>query len=208
MNYQTDPKRAQKAIREAKLRIVADCYKKGFSYSRIAEEIAVQLNLPKPPTKGSIHNYVQLLLADWRSTRLEDMDLALQLELERIDDSIRELWDAWEKSKQDQALTATKTKGQALLSSRENSANAPVKPTHVEKTNRTEINYGDPRYIAEIRMQLAERRKLLGLYSPEKSELTGAKGQPLVPPASKVDLSPLTPEEKASLLAIARKVKR
>ena len=32
---------------------------------------------------------------------------------------------------------------------------------------------GDPRYIAEIRQQLTERRKLLGLYAPEKKEITG-----------------------------------
>lgn len=32
---------------------------------------------------------------------------------------------------------------------------------------------GDPSYIAEIRKQLEERRKLLGLYAPEKKDING-----------------------------------
>lgn len=32
---------------------------------------------------------------------------------------------------------------------------------------------GNPAYMAEIRQQLVERRKLLGLYAPEKKELSG-----------------------------------
>ncbi len=31
----------------------------------------------------------------------------------------------------------------------------------------------DPRYITEIRQQLAERRKLLGMYAPEKKDISG-----------------------------------
>ena len=32
---------------------------------------------------------------------------------------------------------------------------------------------GDPSYIAEIGKQLEERRKLLGLYAPEKKDING-----------------------------------
>ena len=32
---------------------------------------------------------------------------------------------------------------------------------------------GDPSYIGEIRKQLEERRKLLGLYAPEKKDING-----------------------------------
>lgn len=39
----------------------------------------------------------------------------------------------------------------------------------------------DPRYMAEIRSHDVERRKLLGLYAPNKTELTGKDGEPLVP---------------------------
>lgn len=43
-------------------------------------------------------------------------------------------------------------------------------------------------YITEIRMQLAERRKLLGLYAPERREVSGPGGGP-------VPLAGLTTEE-------------
>lgn len=49
------------------------------------------------------------------------------------------------------------------------------------KHDKSKQTQGDPRYITEIRAQLMERRKLLGLYAPNKTELTGKDGEPLVP---------------------------
>ena len=53
----------------------------------------------------------------------------------------------------------------------------------VKRENLTEnvVGLGNPAYIAEIRQQLAERRKLLGLYAATKTEVTGKDGTPLVP---------------------------
>lgn len=42
-----------------------------------------------------------------------------------------------------------------------------------ERTETEVTRLGDPSYIAEIRQQLAERRKLLGLYAPEKKDISG-----------------------------------
>ena len=70
------------------------------------------------------------------------------------------------------------------------------------------LGVGNVAYIAEIRQQLVERRKLLGLYKPEKQELTGKDGQPLNPqPASAAIINPadLTEEELAVLYNIAKK---
>lgn len=39
--------------------------------------------------------------------------------------------------------------------------------------SKKKFGIGDPRYIAEIRQQLIERRKLLGLYAPERREVKG-----------------------------------
>ena len=39
--------------------------------------------------------------------------------------------------------------------------------------SKKKFGIGDPRYIAEIRQQLVERRKLLGLYAPERREVKG-----------------------------------
>ena len=43
----------------------------------------------------------------------------------------------------------------------------------IEEQRTNVIGLGNPSYIAEIRQQLAERRKLLGLYAPEKKDLSG-----------------------------------
>ena len=58
-----------------------------------------------------MYSDIQSLLEEWRENRIEDMDAALQLELERIDDTVRELWKQWEKSKTDYTKTARKQKG-------------------------------------------------------------------------------------------------
>lgn len=64
---------------------------------------------------------------------------------------------------------------------------------------------GDPRYM-ELMIKLEEQRaKILGLYAPEKQEITGRDGVPLFPTFADLDLSKLTDEEKAQLLEIARK---
>lgn len=62
--------------------------------------------------------------------------------------------------------------------------------------------YGDVSYIAEIRQQLQERRKLLGLYGAEKHEITGKDGERLNPTPA-IDTSKLTDEELEILSKIA-----
>lgn len=42
-----------------------------------------------------------------------------------------------------------------------------------EQSKKRNNGLGDVRYLAEIRQQLQERRKLLGLYAPEKKEVAG-----------------------------------
>lgn len=69
-----------------------------------------------------------------------------------------------------------------------------------------ELGEGDPRYM-ELMLKCEEQRaKLLGLYAPEHRILTGENGSPLVPGSSDIDIDKLTPEEKAELLKLARKV--
>lgn len=64
---------------------------------------------------------------------------------------------------------------------------------------------GDPRYM-DLMIKLEEQRaKILGLYAPEKQEITGRGGSPLFPSFADLDLSKLSDEEKAELLELARK---
>lgn len=54
---------------------------------------------------------MERLLAEWREARIDNTDYALQLELERIDDLIKEAWEAWEKSKTDYERKKAKQQG-------------------------------------------------------------------------------------------------
>jgi len=184
--------RRQRQIREARYEIESELYKKGYSIRKIREELMRRLNLEKLSTQ-TVFADVKRLLEEWRKYRLGNIDQAVQLELERIDDTVRELWEQWEKSKTDYQITSSKQKGGPKKASKSvtpkvgfnaiKSNEEPIQqnqPTDggietygIEKTVRNVTALGDVSYIAEIRQQLSERRKLLGLYAPEKKELSG-----------------------------------
>ena len=158
-------------IKEARLEIVAQFYKRGYSIRTIRAEVMRRLGLATYSTQ-TVHKDVQTLLKEWRESRLEDMDDALQLELTRIDDTVRELWEQWEKSKEDYTKTQRKRKGAPSQKSNEDGEGG-IRTFSVEEKTQQVIMLGNPAYIAEIRQQLAERRKLLGLYAPEKRDIQG-----------------------------------
>ena len=153
-----------KRKREGRLVIVAELYKKGYSCRQISEEVMKRLDLASYST-SVVHRDIQVLLKEWRSGRLEDMDDAIQLELERIDDTVRELWGQWERSKEAQI--------EVYKSKRGRPSGGGLQTVEATETEKTKAGLGDVTYIAEIRKQLMERRKLLGLYAPEKKDISG-----------------------------------
>lgn len=159
--------------KENRLPIVADLYKKGYSTRAIRVEVIKRLDL-KTYSLKTVWDDIQTLLKEWQNDRIKDTDQAVQLELSRIDDITREAWAAWDKSKKDQTVRKMKRKGLPKVSD-ENGSNESNGITTLEIEQRTEedINYGDPRYLDVINKQNIERRKLLGLYAPEKRELSG-----------------------------------
>lgn len=193
-----------KRVKEARLEIVANMYKRGYSFRKIAAEVKERLGLEKDVSLNTIHSDIKALKKELLETRISDMEFALNLELSRIDDTIRELWSQWEKSKQDYTKRSETQKGSPKKKD-DKSPGEVIKTYQVEKTVQEIVQLGNVAYIAEIRMQLAERRKLIGLYAPERKELTGKDGKDLNPPAAAIDLTKLTDEEKAVLLSIARK---
>ena len=84
-----------------RLDIIAGLYKRGYSYREIREEVMSRLDLQSYSLR-TVHKDIQQLLEEWRETRIENFDHAVQLELERIDEIIKEAWAAWDKSKTDQ----------------------------------------------------------------------------------------------------------
>lgn len=168
MSKAQDKKRNQ--LKLARLEIVAQLYKRGYSIRKIQSEVVKRLEL-KTYSLATVHKDIQTLLDEWRGNRIEDMDAALQLELERIDDTVRELWEQWEKSKTDYTKTARKQKGSPTRDNQ--TGQTSIRTYQTERTETEVIRLGDPSYISEIRQQLAERRKLLGLYAPEKKDISG-----------------------------------
>ena len=162
--------RRKQQIRQARLEIVSELYKRGYSLRKITAEVKRRLNIPKLAV-STTYNDVQTLLKEWRESRIANIDQALQLELERIDDTTAELWEQWDKSKTETQKTTPTRSGRI-----KGKGNAGIETDAVSESRTKVGGLGNPAYIAEIRQQLIERRKLLGLYAPEarqvKSEVT------------------------------------
>ena len=160
----------QNQMKLARLEIVSTLYKRGYSYRKIKEEVMKRLDL-KTYSLQTVKRDIQTLLDEWRESRLEDTDELVTLELARIDDTCRELWEQWEKSKENFTRQTRKQKGSPTRDAQ--TGQTSIKTTLAERTETDIQGLGDPSYIAEIRKQLEERRKLLGLYAREKKELSG-----------------------------------
>lgn len=168
------PGKKMKDYRQAqivRLDIIAQLYKRGYSYREIREEVMARLDL-QAYSLQTVHKDVNRLLSEWRETRIENIDHAVQLELERIDELIKEAWAAWDKSKTDYERKKAKQQGVPNGGNGENDESGVV-TVKMEQQREEVICYGDPRYLEVIHKNLTERRKLLGLYSPEKKEITG-----------------------------------
>lgn len=162
--------RTTRQIREARLEVVAELYKRGYAFRKIRTETMARMNLPTYSLK-TVKSDVDLLLKEWRESRLSDMDAALTLELARIDETVQELWAQWERSKVDYQKMVEKRKGAPVRN--ENNTGEGIRTYNIERTETAIVMLGDVSYISEIRAQLAERRKLLGLYAPEKKDISG-----------------------------------
>ncbi|MCF0184292.1 MAG: hypothetical protein HUK01_08155 [Bacteroidaceae bacterium] len=126
--------RRREQAKLARLEIVSEMYIRQHTVRQIRAIVMSRLNLATY-SLSTVHKDIKAVLKELQEVRLDNMEYAVQLELERIDDACRELWEQYNKTKEE--------------------------------------GIGDLRFITEIREQLKERRKLLGLYAPEKKELSG-----------------------------------
>lgn len=164
-----------------RLDIISELYKRGYSYRDIRDEVMARLDLPSYSLR-TVSKDVNKLLQEWRETRIDNTDLALQLELERLDAIIKEAWAAWEKSKEDHTVRNNKQKGLPgdLIKRKDDDEEDGERPksdeiitVQMEQSSKEVVCYGDPRYLDIIHKALIERRKLLGLYAPEKKDISG-----------------------------------
>lgn len=152
----------------ARLEIVSQMFLRQYTVRQIRTEVMKRLNLSTYST-ATVQNDIKTVLEELQQQRLDNAEYALQLELERIDETCRELWAQWEKSKEDYVRTMKKRKGVPQFGDEGGKS----KTTQIETRESTVIGLGNVSYISEIRAQLQERRKLLGLYAPEKKEVSG-----------------------------------
>lgn len=149
--------------REARMDILAKLYRHGYTYREMREEVMRRLDM-KTYSLSTVKKDVEALLKQWREERSFDLEQLLSAELARIDEIIREAWEAWEKSKEDYEETRQKQKGVPTQGGE-------ISTAYIEKTINEQRNCGDPRYLTIIDSQLKERRKLLGLYAAEKKDV-------------------------------------
>lgn len=180
--------RRQQSI-PARLEIVSQMYLRQHTIRQIQSEVKVRLGL-STYSLSTVMSDIKRVLKELQEQRLDNLEYAVQLELERIDSTCRELWEQWEKSKETRKVKTKKRKGAPVFGSEQSGG---IKTTHIEEKEQEAGGLGDPRYIAEIRQQLAERRKLLGLYAATKTEVTGRDGTPLIP-AEKMTEEEITAE--------------
>lgn len=158
----------QRQAKIARLEIVSQMYLRQHTVRQIREEVMKRLGLTTYST-ATVQNDIKTILEELQQQRLDNAEYALQLELERIDDTCRELWAQWEKSKEDYVRTMKKRKGIPSFGDE----GGKTKTTVIETSESNVQGLGNVAYISEIRQQLQERRKLLGLYAPEKKEVSG-----------------------------------
>lgn len=152
----------------ARLEIVSQMFLRQYTVRQIRAEVMKRLNLSTYST-ATVQNDIKTVLEELQQQRLDNAEYALQLELERIDETCRELWAQWEKSKENYVRTMKKRKGVPQFGDEGGKS----KTTQIETRESTVVGLGNVAYISEIRQQLQERRKLLGLYAPEKKDVAG-----------------------------------
>ena len=161
------------AAKLLRMDILSTLYKRGYSYREMRAEVMARLAL-KTYSLETVKSDIDSLLQEWRDTRIGDLDLALQLELERIDNLVKEAWEAWERSKENyKKVKGTQEGIPGTPDGEGDGQSGEIVTTKMKQTSEDVVSYGDPRYLEVINRLLIERRKLLGLYSPEKMDLSG-----------------------------------
>lgn len=157
-----------KRMKYLRMNIIAELLEEeDYSFRELRAEVMARLDL-QTYSVATVHSDREALFEEWHQERVKNLDHHVQLELRRIKKLMREAWEAWYKSKQDTDKTRTKRTGMPSDDAEASSGIATVK---VEQTNEAQVNCGDPRFLDIIIKLQQERRKLLGLYSPEKKEV-------------------------------------
>ncbi len=160
-NFKRTPKMLE--IDQRRL-IVASLLVRGDSYREMADKVGVK-------STQTIWADVQAILDEWRKYHMEDINRYMLIELRKTMEIEKEAWDEWEKSKLDKERIHTT---EAIMDAGEEisvlSTVVGLIPT--ERQTVVEGRLGDPAYLTIIDKMIDKRAKLLGLYAPERMQLT------------------------------------
>lgn len=147
-----------------RLNVVAPLLVKGYTLREIRVNVMETLGL-KTYSLCTVYNDTKRLMEEWRDERVAEIDHLVALELRRLDARDKELWEQWEKSKEESVETVTTLRGGV--------EDGTGRARQSERRVKQVTGLGDVAIMREIRENAAERAKLLGLYAPAKAELSG-----------------------------------
>jgi len=155
---------------------VAELYLKGY---RSAQSIADRLG-DAEVSRVTVSRDLKVIRREWAAAMVRDFDHALTEELTRIDRIEREAWDEWDRSKTFREKSKSGSKQKPIRGVAEDGTQQ--RETADEKFAQLERegSFGDPRYLERISWCIERRCKLLGLDAPEKRELSGKDGGPIL----------------------------
>lgn len=153
-----------KGVTDVVLRLVSNYYLEGRSYRWIA--IQIEEEIGQKLSFVTVGNYVARLLSEWKEERVGKLDDLKTIELTRIAKLENTYWEGWQRS-----LTATKRTSdkQRAQPGKKLVAGELVDTMNVkqaEKSEYTEENFGDPRFLDGIKWCIQMRCKLLGIEAP------------------------------------------
>jgi len=125
-------------------------YLKGHTQQEIADELKL--------SRQQIGFDLKTIQKRWRESTTINIDEAKERELSRIDELERTYWEAWEKSCGQRTKTSKEATGGENGRSR--------------ASVQTEEMLGNPAYLSGVMSCIQERSKILGIYAPEKKDVT------------------------------------
>lgn len=140
---------------------IAELYLQGWLQVDIAQDVGID--------QSTVSRDLKAIRDEWLKSTLVDFNEAKAKELARIDAVEVEAWAAYERSKGKREVT---TQESAAVGDGEDNARQKVQI-------RTEDRDGDPKWLEIVLKCSEQRRKILGIDAPTKSEVTGKDGGPL-----------------------------
>jgi len=109
---------------------------------------------------------------DWRISGGEALREMFYAQLAKIDAVERAYWDAWKKSCAGMTVKITKTAQRQVVVRARGSAPGIETLQDSQEETRKETSPGNPAFLKGVQDCIDQRAKLLGLFSPEKHDLT------------------------------------